>query len=107
MAAVVDDINGQAGLPTVVSWWNARSSTFVMILMSSELSSESYTCPMLAFSKVGRQGNGSTTHLSAEQDGAFHEHPRSKVCTFLLDRQVAVADFHHIHIVVRKEVNRR
>jgi hypothetical protein len=29
------------------------------------------------------------------------------VGTLLLDGQVAVADFHHIHIVVRKEVNRR
>lgn len=26
--------------------------------------------------------------------------------TLLLDGQVAVADFHHIHIVVREEVNR-
>ncbi len=28
------------------------------------------------------------------------------MCTFLLDRQVAIADFHHIHIIVREKVNR-
>ena len=26
--------------------------------------------------------------------------------THFLDRQVAIADFHHIHIIVRKEINR-
>jgi hypothetical protein len=64
--------------------------------------------PMIAFSEVSSKGtNERTTHISAKQDGTLHKRPHRKVCAFLLGRQVAVAvaDFHHIHVVVREEVN--
>jgi hypothetical protein len=61
---------------------------------------------MLVFSEVRNRRKGEITHISTEQDGTFHECPHCKVGTLLLDRQVAIANFHHIHIVVREEVNR-
>ena len=89
-----------------MSWWNAISSGFVMISTCLELSVESCPCVRHHHSAIRQPRNGGTTYISTEQDGAFHECPRCKVGTFLLDRQVAVAYFHHVHVVMRIEVNR-
>lgn len=82
------------------------SSGFVIISTSLELSRESCECVRRHPSEIRQPRNGRTTYISTEQDGTFHKCPRGKVGTFLLDRQVAVAYFHHVHVVMRIEVNR-
>ena len=61
---------------------------------------------MLVFNEVRIQRKERTTHISAKQDGTFHECPHRKMGTLLRNCQVAIADFHHIHIIVREEVDR-
>ena len=61
---------------------------------------------ILVISEVRNQRNERFTHISAKQDGTFHECPHRKVGTLLQNRQVAIADLHHIHIIMREEVNR-
>jgi len=50
--------------------------------------------------------NRKITHLRTQQDWTFHERPNCEVCTLLLNRQISVADFHHVHVVVREKVDR-
>ena len=82
------------------------SSGFVIISTCLELSLESCACARRDHSTIRQPKNGGTTYITTEQDGTFHECPRCKVGTFLLDRQVAVAYFHHVHVVMRIKVNR-
>jgi hypothetical protein len=82
------------------------SSGFVIISTCLELSLESCACVRRDHSAIRQPKNGGTTYITTEQDGTFHECPRCKVGTLLLNRQVAVAYFHHVHVVMRIKVNR-
>jgi hypothetical protein len=68
---------------------------------------ELHMSPIIALSEVRQCMARKMTYVSAEQNGAFHKRPHGKVGTLLLDRQVTISNFHHIHIVVCKKVNRR
>jgi hypothetical protein len=67
---------------------------------------ELHMSPMVALSEVRPWMARKMTYVSAEQNGAFHERPHGKVGTLLLGRQVTISNFHHIHIVMCKKVNR-
>ena len=82
------------------------SSGFVIISTCLGLSLESCACARHDRSAIRQPRNEGTTYVATEQDGTFHDCPRCKVGTFLLDSQVAVAYFHHVHVVMRIKVNR-
>lgn len=67
---------------------------------------ELHMSPIIALSEVRQCMKRKFTYISAEQNGAFHECPHGKVGALLLDRQVTISNFHHIHIVMCKKVNR-
>ena len=97
VAAPLVGVNGAAGLPTCVSWWNASSSAFLMIASWVEFNLESYGIDVSVKHDIVR--GLAVAYVGAQKNGAFQEYPGCEVRPLLLDRQIAVSDFHHVPIL--------